>query len=437
MPLRKIKLKKALSLLEIVLCGIGIILGVGIYVLVGKAAGIAGNATWLAFVIGAIVAGLTGLSYAELSSIFPKAGAEYVYTEKTLGKRLAFLVGWLIIIGTMFAAATVSLGFGGYLSFFVNFPILLSAGVLIVILSFINFYGIKESARLVSSFTIIEVIGLLIIILIGIPYFGSADINYFETPANVGIEGIFQAAALLFFAYLGFEEVARLSEETKKAEETIPKAIVISIAITTLIYILVALSAVSVINWQTLALSDSPLADVAQKALGGSASIILAVIALFATANTALLMLIANSRLMYGMASYDSLPKILGDVHKTRKTPWIAIAATGILSIAFIGLGDIKFVANVTNFTVFITFTIINASLIWLRYAKPNLKRPFKAPFNIGQFPTLAVLGIASCIIFMLNLGLEIIIGGTALIIAGLVVYEFLIKKELIKEHKT
>ena len=429
MPLRKIKLKKALSLLEIVLCGIGIILGVGIYVLVGKAAGIAGNATWLAFVIGAIVAGLTGLSYAELSSIFPKAGAEYVYTEKTLGKRLAFLVGWLIIIGTMFAAATVSLGFGGYLSFFVNFPILLSAGVLIVILSFINFYGIKESARLVSSFTIIEVIGLLIIILIGIPYFGSADINYFETPANVGIEGIFQAAALLFFAYLGFEEVARLSEETKKAEETIPKAIVISIAITTLIYILVALSAVSVINWQTLALSDSPLADVAQKALGGSASIILAVIALFATANTALLMLIANSRLMYGMASYDSLPKILGDVHKTRKTPWIAIAATGILSIAFIGLGDIKFVANVTNFTVFITFTIINASLIWLRYAKPNLKRPFKAPFNIGQFPTLAVLGIASCIIFMLNLGLEIIIGGTALIIAGLVVYEIISRK--------
>ena len=140
------KLKKELNLLEVTLAGVGIIVGVGIYVLIGEATALTGNSIWLAFAIGAIVAALTGLSYAELSSMFPKAGAETVYTEKTFGKTWAFVIGWMIIIGGSFSAATVTLGFASYFNDFFGTNMLLVAIVLVCILSFVNFWGIKESA---------------------------------------------------------------------------------------------------------------------------------------------------------------------------------------------------------------------------------------------------------------------------------------------------
>ena len=416
-----VKLKKELSLLEATLAGVGIIIGVGIYVLIGEATTLTGNSIWLSFLVGAIVAALTGLSYAELSSMFPKAGAETIYTEKTFGKTWAFVIGWLIIVGGSFSAATVTLGFASYFNDFFGTNMLITAVVLTVVLSFINFWGIKESAWLAILFTIVETLGLIIIIAIGLPYFGKAGIDYFDMPN--GIVGMLQAAVLVFFAYLGFESITRLSEETKNAEKVIPKAILLSVAISTVLYILVAIAAVSVVGWEKLSGNPAPLALVARTAFGDNAYTLLTFIALFAAANTALLMLITDSRIIYGMAKSGLLPKQLSIVHPGRRTPIAAILVSMILALGTIAIGDIALVANITNFTVFITFITVNLAVIWLRYDWPNAKRGFKVPVNIGKFPVLSMFGAFACTFMITTFSIEVILGGFAMILVGLLFY--------------
>lgn len=427
---RHYKLKRELGLWEATLCGVGIILGAGIYALIGEAAGIAGNAVWLSFIIAAIIAAFTGLSYAELSSLFPKTSSEYLYAKKSAGRTLGFIAGWMVIFAGAAAAAAVVLGFGGYFAALFGTPIVAVAIIAIVIMSFINFYGIKQSALVAVVLTLIEAGGLIFIIFMGIPYLGSVD--YFAAPLINGLDGlstglftgVVAAAALIFFAYLGFEDMVKLSEETKKPTKTIPKALILAIVISTIIYIFVALSAVSILGWETLGTSAAPLADVAAIALGSNAFLVLAVAALFSTFNTALLLLIATSRMVYGMSMEKALPSIFNRVHKKRRTPWTAILITMILTFGFILLGNLKVVASITNFFVFLLFIVINISAIILRYKYPKMKRGFKMPINAGRMPVLAVLGIIFSALLMVSLDLTPVLYGIIILLAGLFAFE-------------
>ncbi|MCZ7393606.1 MAG: amino acid permease [Candidatus Methanoperedens sp.] len=415
--MKKVALKRELGLLEVTLSGVGIILGAGIYALIGKAAGLAGNSIWLSFALSALVAVFTGLSYAELSSMFPRASAEYEYTSNAFGKRLAFIIGWLIILSAVIGASTVALGFGGYFKALSGVPIITSALLLIIALSILLFRGIKESVWFAIISTFIESAGLILIIFIGLPYLGKVD--YFEMPQ--GLTGVFQASALVFFAYTGFESIVKLSEETKNPEKTIPKGLMLAILISIVLYISVAISAVSVTGWEKLAASDAPFADLAFSAFGGDAFILLAVIALFATANTVLMMLLGASRIIYGMADSFTLPGILGSVHITRRTPWVAIFAAMLLSMLFVFAGDIAFVANVDNFTLFVTFFVINGALILLRYREPQMRRSFKVPLAIGKFPVLPLFGIVFCVFMLFQLEWKVLLVGAVLVVIGLV----------------
>jgi APA family basic amino acid/polyamine antiporter len=416
-------LKRELGLLEVTLSGVGIILGAGIYVLIGQAAGLAGNAIWLAFGLSAIMALLTGLSYAELSSMFPKAGAEYDYVTNAFNSRLAFVIGWLVFLSGVLAAATVALGFAGYFTALTGIPILISAIALLIVLTALLAYGIKETARVAVISTVIEVSGLVIIIAIGLPHLGS--VNYWEMPQ--GYSGLFAASALIFFAYQGFESMVKFSEETKKPETTVPKALILALAISVILYVLVALSVVSVLGWQQLAVSNAPFADVVYGTLGPDAAVIIAIVALFATANTALMSMYASSRILYGMAGSSSLTAGLAWVHPARRTPCIAIIICGVLSGMLIFAGDIAFIANVTNFTLFITFIVINAAVIVLRYRSPRIPRPFRIPCSIGRLPLVPVAGIVFCIFLLavqdlavLTLGLVLTgVGVVLMVIAG------------------
>ena len=418
-------LKRELGLVEVTLYGVGIILGAGIYALLGKAAGLAGNTVWAAFAIGAFIAAFTGLSYAELSSMFPKASGEYVYTKKAFNKRLAFLVGWLIIIGGTVAAAAISLGFAGYLSVLLQTPIIPVAIGLIILLSLINFWGIKESAIANIISTIVEVGGLLLIIFFGLKHIGS--VNYFELPP-LGFTGLLSATALIFFAFLGFESIVRLSEETKNPTRIIPKALLLSILISTILYVLTAIAAISVVGWQELASSTAPLALVAQTAFGQKAFFILAVVALFATFNTVLVALIATSRIMYGMATNGGLPKRFGAVYAKFGTPWLAIALTGIAAVAFVFIEKIEIVASLTDVALLSTFVIVNLSLLWLRRIAPGTKRPFKTLWP------LAVFGAVSSFIALLYLDRAALLIGVGFIVSGFVVFEIL---QWLKKRKT
>ncbi|MDK2890083.1 MAG: basic amino acid/polyamine antiporter, family [Methanoculleus sp.] len=409
------KLRRELGLPAVTLSGVGIILGAGIYALLGEAAGMAGNAVWLTFAIAATIAAFSALAYAELSSMYPRASAEFEYVSNAFGRKLAFVVGWLIIFSGILGAATVSLGFAGYFSDLVGFPVIPSAILIILFLAGILFAGIKETARVAIVLTLIEVGGIVMVILIGLPHLGRVD--YLEMP--LGIPGLLQASALVFFAYMGFEEMVKLSEETRNPERTIPIALIIALAISVLLYILVSLAAVSVVGSEQLAASRAPFADVASVALGPAAFTLISVIALFATANTALLMMMASSRIIYGMASSFSLPAFLARVHPRTRTPWTAIVAVALASTVFLFAGEIDFVANVTNFTLFVTFVVINASVVLLRYRAPDVARPFRIPGSIGSMPVIPVVGIISSLFLLVQLDPLVLLVGGLLVVLG------------------
>ena len=413
---RKVQLRRTLGLFEVTLSGIGVILGAGIYALIGEAAGLAGNAVWISFVLSAVIAVFTGLSYAELASMFPKASAEYEYTSQAFGPFLAFVIGWLIIFTGVTGAATVSLGFSSYFQALTGAPLLLSALILLAVLSAVISVGIRQSTRLVVIFTVIEALGLVLIILGGIPYLGRVDLLEMSP---LGFSGIFQASALIFFAFIGFEEMVKLSEETKDPEKNIPRGLILAISVSIVLYIMVALSASSVLGWERLSHSSAPFAEIAYSAFGPGASTIISIIALFATINTVLLLLLASSRIIYGMAQSGSLPQILASVHPLTRTPLAATLICMILAMAFVFLEDIAFVASVSNFTIFVTFIVINAVLIVLRYRKPAMNRPFQVPFTWGRLPLLPVLGIFFNAFMLAQLTWQVSAIGFGLMILG------------------
>jgi len=410
-------LRRTLTLPAVTISGVGVILGAGIYALIGEAAVTAGNALWASFIMSALIASFTGLSYMELSSLFPEASAEYEYTRSSFGDLTAFVIGMMVILSGVVGASTVALGFAGYLNGATGIPLVVAALLLIAGITVLLLTGIKQSAAVAIVFTVIEAAGLVGIILIGLPYLGSVD--YLEAPG--GLSGIFVAAALIFFAYQGFEEIVKLSDETVEPEHTIPKALILALIITITLYILVSVCIVSIGGWEAIAGSPNPFAQVAAGAFPGGYAVFTA-IALFATANTALLMLLASSRILYGMAAKGRIPAALGRVHPKTRTPWAAIALVGVAAMLFLLPGNIRDVALIANFTLFVTFAVINAAVIALRFSRPDARRLYRVPGTVGKVPVPAVLGIVTCIFFLFQ------IGTTSLLIgAGLVVVAFLV----------
>ena len=412
-------LARTLTLPEVTITGIGVILGAGIYALIGEAASMAGNALWFSFMLSSLIALFTGLSYMELSSMFPLAGAEYEYTKHSIGPTTGFFIGMLVVFSGILGSSTVALGFGGYLNGLINFPIILSAIFLIASSSLLIFIGIKQSAKVAIICTIIEAGGIVGIILLGLPYIG--DVDYLAMP--LGFAGIFQASALLFFAFQGFEEIVKLSEETIEPEKNIPKSLIFAVLITIVLYVAVSISIVSIGGWQEIAGSSNPFAKVAGIAFPGGYTLFSA-IALFATANTVLLMLLSGSRIIYGMAKKGNLPKKFAEVHEIHKTPTFAIITAGIASIIFLGFGNISDVAYLANFTLFVTFAVINSSVMILRFKYPDYKRPFKIKWSLFKIPVIPAIGLMTCIFFLIQLEFDIILKGgallTILIITGL-----------------
>lgn len=421
-PINNSHLKRELSLFQTVMYGLGVIIGAGIYVLIGKASGMAGNGLWLSFAVAAVIASLTGLSYAELSSMFPKSGAEYIYTRKAFSSKLfSFSLAWFVIFVGAVGAATVALGFGGYFQNVFGTPAQANAVALIIGLSLLNFYGLKESMKMNLALVSVTVAGLLLIIFLGLPHLGS--VNYLDM--NFGFGGVMAAAAFIFFAFLGFEDIVNISEETKKPRKTIPKAIIISVLITTALYMLVSLSAVSILPWQELAKSQAPLADVAEAELPGSA-FYFSIIALVATASTVLIYLIAYSRMLFGMTEEHSLPKIFSAIHPVRKTPWVAIFSMMAVALLFVFVGDIKTAASITDFGAFLIFSFVNFSLIWLRFREPAVDRGFRVPLNVGVFPVLPFLGLLFSVIMLFQFGWSVVLLSAAIFVSGGIVYKFL-----------
>jgi len=430
-------LKRKVSLFALTMYGVGNILGAGIYALIGQVIGITGNMSWLSFILAAITGALTGLSYAELSAMYPKSAAEFVYTEEAFKIRIvSFILGWIIIFSGLFSATTVAFGFAGYFASLIGIPsnllIIPIAIALIIILSIVNYIGIKTSTFANIIFTFIEAAGLIFIIIIGMPHFGSVD--YFQLPVGSSFFAIFSSIALIFFAYIGFEDIANIAEEVKNPAKNLPRAIIYSLIITTILYGLTAISVVSVVPYSTIAASQEPLSVVAITAIGPIGGYIISFIALFATANTVLIMLIVTSRMIYGMARDKALPESLSKVSRKHKTPTISVFVTMALVIGMLFLGDIDIVAHATVFGVLINFILVNLSLIALRRNKPEMERPFKLKPTLKYVPLIALLGVIVCIGLLFTFDWVTLLINGIIILVGLVVF-YLLKSKI--ETKT
>lgn len=390
-------LKRGLGLVSTTLYGIGVILGAGIYALISVGAGLAGNMLWAAFLVSAFIAVFTALSYAELSSMFPTDAAEYNYSRKAFRREwLSYAVGWVLAVGTVIAASTVALGFGGYLHSLTGLHPTVAALLLIAAMTVLNFWGIQESAGFNNIATSLEMLGLLIVIAAGFLTPSQADVDLFEPPSS-GLGGIFAAISVIFFAYIGFENVANLSEEVKDSKKTVPRALILALGISTILYMLVAISAVREVGWQALSESKAPLTLVVSRMLGDYAPL-MSYIALFATANTVLMFLIVSSRVFYGMSAGGSMPGQFSAVG-SRGTPFISVAAVGLLAALVASLSDIKTVAQLTDLAVFTAYFVVNASLIAL--AGEKLKRGFVSP-RLAGIPVFAYMGALTSLLMLL-----------------------------------
>ncbi|MBL9014881.1 MAG: amino acid permease [Myxococcales bacterium] len=409
---RATSLPRTLGWASVAAYGLGAILGAGVYSVIGAAAGRVGDGMWLAFLISAVVALITALAYAELATMFPRAGGEFLYVQRAMpeGRILSFTVGAMMAVAAAATAATVAIAFGGYLSALASIPTGVAAPLLVAILAGVAIIGVRESTTMVALFTCIEAGGLVLVIVLG-----ATSERFGEALAAVPTDGLLSGAALVFFAYLGFENIVNLAEETREPERNLPRAILASVGGATLLYLLVALAVVALIPAGDLARSDAPLADAVgtrSSALSGA----LGGIALFATANTAMAALISGSRILYAMAREGRLPAALARVGVARRTPWVATLAVAGTALALVPLGDVAIVAGLTSFASLLAFAAVNASVVVLRVRAASTPRPFHVPWAVGRVPVLSLLGAVLALVLVTQLDTHVLVAGAVLL---------------------
>jgi APA family basic amino acid/polyamine antiporter len=410
-------LARTLGFGQVTASGVGIIIGAGIYVLLGAATAEAGAGVWIAFLVAGVLSALTALSYAELASMYPNAGAEYDYTRRVAPAWVAFTIGWVMILGLVIAAAAVSLGFASYLRYFFDVPQRLGAWLLLGLVAAIALAGIEQSARLTVVLSIVQVAGLLAIVAIGIPHLGDENLI-----AGASTAGVVTAAALVFFAFVGFDEVITLAEETTNPARTVPRALLTALGISTVLYVGVAIAGISVLGPTALAGSEQPLADVMGAAIGSRSADVVAVVAMMATTNTTLLAITASSRLQYGMADTGALPPIFGRI-SGRRAPWVAVLLSVTVAAGFVSIGDLSLVASVTDFSVYLVFIAVNVTVILLRFWQPKRRRPFAIKGAVGKVPIAPVFALATIAVLVPSLDPAAILLGTAVTASGVALY--------------
>ena len=375
MPSKKVKLKRSISLPILTIFGLGNVLGAGIYVLIGKVAGEAGTAAPLSFMIAAGIAGLTALSYMELSHRFPVSAGASAYVHEGLRlKPLAQFVGLLILLSAIFSSATLAIGFAGYMQCFLNISTPTLVLLLFLALGGITIYGIAESSKAAAFITILEILGLLMIIWAGRNILMSAGTYQSIAVTQTPIAAIFSGAFLAFYAFIGFEDIVNVAEESKAPTTIMPRAIVISLIAATILYILVVIVATHSIPIGDLAASQTPLADIFTGITKTPATLI-SVIGILSAINGILVHLVLVSRLLYGMAQRGLIHAHLGAVHRTTRTPILATVLSVVAMAAAALSLPIVSLASLTSYAVLLLFCLVNLSLIVIKL-RPSLKKP-------------------------------------------------------------
>jgi APA family basic amino acid/polyamine antiporter len=379
----KTRLKRSISLPLLTFYGLGTILGAGIYVLVGKVAGTSGGYAPISFLVAAILAAFTALSYGELSARFPKSAGEVTYVNEALKRKaLSIIVGLLVILSGIVSVATLANGFSGYLKEFIQIPDAITISALILGFGLIAIWGITESLTIASIITILEVGGLILVITIASDSFLELPQKWPELIPEVSFEnlsGIFLGAFLAFFAFIGFEDMVNIAEEVKNPKRNLPLGIIIALSTATILYLLVALVATIGLPLEELSSSEAPLATLL-KVKGNNFATTISLISLIAIANGILIQIIMASRVLYGMASqklWPLWPKYFSQVNKKTRTPILATILITLIALILALWFPITTLANTTSFVILCVFVLVNLSL-WI--VKTRSPRPEGVP---------------------------------------------------------
>jgi len=442
-------LKRALGAGNLVMLGIGAIIGAGIFVLTGQAAATyAGPAIVYSFLLAGLACAFAGLCYAEFAAMIPIAGSAYTYGYATLGEFFAWIIGWDLILEYLFAASTVAVGWSGYaVSLFrdmgidlpaayasapynhtappdagfniwrlftegwtrnpgavLNVPAMVIVGLITVLLVI----GIKESSRFNNIIVVIKVTVVLAFIAFGVSYINRENWEPFVPtqtgPGEYGWSGILRAAGVIFFAYIGFDAVSTAAQETKNPQRDMPIGILVSLAICTVLYIAVSLVLTGIVKYTELNVPD-PIAVGINAAGPGLAWLrpFVKIGAIAGLSSVILVMLMGQPRIFYTMSKDGLLPPIFSAVHPRFKTPWLATIVTGAVAMVCAGLLPIGLLGQLVSIGTLLAFAIVCAGILVLRRTDPDIPRPFRTPW----VPVVPVLGVGFCLYLMSGLPLD------------------------------
>lgn len=413
------ELKRAVSASQLTAMGVGAIIGTGIFVVIGEGAAIAGPAVILSFVLAAVACVFSALSYAELASSIPVSGSAYTYSYATLGEIVAWIIGWDLILEYGVSVAAVAVGWGGNFNVFLEttfgfeIPEAIStspsdggifnvpAFVIVLLITLLLVRGVRESAQANFVMVIIKLAVLTFFIVVSLALFNSDNVTPF---APQGREGVVSAAAIIFFAYIGFDAVSTGSEEARNPKRDLPIALIGSLAICTVFYVLTALGAIGIATTEQLSGSDAPLATALQEGAGIDwAASVLSLGAVVAITSVMLVILYGQTRIFFAMCRDGLLPEGLALVNPRYGTPARLTMALGILIAILAALVPLSEIVKLVNIGTLFAFVLVNIGVIVLRRTRPDMPRPYRVPWS----PVLPLLGIAFAVYLMADLPLS------------------------------